>query len=97
MADISLNLNIVIHNINATVAVDAFLAVQAMPQIPNPNWVDPDDGSGESAPMVDKFSSTKEYVEDWLSTLASAKLLKRINTGIDIGNRKTTQKHLTKL
>ncbi len=95
MADINLDSGMTISDINKDIAVPAFLAATPMPQIYDPAWIDPEDGS--RAPMVDKYPTTKEWVEAWLKALEKRKLLKQINKGIDILNRESTQEHLTAL
>ena len=87
MSDVNLNSGITLHSLVTDIAVPAFLAVHPMPQIP-----DPDTGLD-----VDEYASTKLYVEAWLKDLQKRKLLKEINKGIDILNRKSTQAYLKEL
>jgi hypothetical protein len=55
---------------------DGFLKMYSMDQIPDPDWVDPEDGS--SAPLVDKFQNTKKLAEDKLANW----IVKIINKGL---------------
>ncbi len=95
MADINLNSGITISDINKDIAIAAFLAATSMHKIPDPEWVDPKDGS--AAPEIDEYPTTKQWVEAWLMALQERNLLKQINKGIDILNRESTQIHLTSI
>lgn len=62
MADITLK--VILKDANIAEATDDFLTIHPMPQIPDPNWVDPKDGS--TPPMVNKYASTKAWAEAYL-------------------------------
>ena len=95
MADITLNMAIIISDINKDMAIPAFLAAVHMPQIADPEWIDPGDGS--TANMIDEYPSGKKWAEAYYSDIISKNILKQINKGVDIANREVTQPHLTKL
>ena len=65
---------------------EGFLEKHPMPQIVDPDWVDPLDGS--KAPMVDKFVSTKKLVEDELANY----LMREINKGLIMKNQRLQNK-----
>jgi hypothetical protein len=64
---------------------DGWLKAHPMPQIFDPDWVDPEDGS--MAPLVDKHSSTKELVESMLGD----RVTKVINRGLAMIAEETKQ------
>lgn len=100
MAEINVESGLVLGNEDQAIKVAGFLAAQPMPQIPDPEWVDPGEGAepiDRIAPIVDKYATTKLWLEEWLKKLQTRKLLRVINTGIDILNRESTQGHITSL
>lgn len=76
MATIILKVEIKDEALTKTMMEDGFLEVYSMPQIPDPNWVDPEDGS--TAPLVDKFVNVKELAEDKMADW----IIKIINRGL---------------
>lgn len=85
----NLTLSITIKDLNLNVATPAFLRLNPMPQIPDPNWVDPGDETPQ--PLVDKYPNNKARVEEWLKEA----LLKEINKGIVLLSQDNAQR-LTK-
>lgn len=63
MADI--NLTIQLKDLNAALSTERFLKVHPHPMIPDPKWVDPEDGS--EAPQVQKYATNKEWVQAYLA------------------------------
>ena len=95
MSEINLNSGITLSNKDIDIKIPAFLKAEPMPQIDDPEWIDTGDGS--QAPKVDEYSTVKEWVEEYLKALQNRVLLKKINKGIDILNRESSQKHLIQL
>ena len=77
------------------IVIPAFLASTPMPQIPDPAWRDPEDGT--KAPMIDKYPTAKAWAEaDGLDVL-NRYYLRQVIKGQIIQNESVGQAHLTKL
>ena len=65
MADTKINFTI--PEVKVQRVIDAMKGLYPIPQIDNPKWVDPEDGS--SAPMINEFTDSqwaKESVRRWI-------------------------------
>ncbi len=63
MVDVTLS----IPDGNVAEVIETIVWLQAIPQIPDPNWVNPEDGT--SAPLVDKYTGAqwaREFIRRWL-------------------------------
>lgn len=76
MATVKLTIEIEDDDISKQMMEDGFLKMIPMPQIPDPNWVDPKDGTEH--PEVDEFPSTKALAEDRMGEW----LIRIINKGL---------------
>jgi hypothetical protein len=77
MAQIELKIVIEDVLLSKTLMEQGWVEMEKMPQVADPTWVDPGDGS--KAPMVDQFNNLRKHVQSYLAD----HLVYVINKGLD--------------